>query len=986
MTELELEVETTRAAAVNIDPHHGAYIGPHASSTVQAIFVKACEEARSTVGGPLCGLEEAKQAALINAACGCVLTATDRLGYQFQAVATQDSGHANEQLISHLEQRALLEEAALAQPVEVNRAIAEVDIGDMLTEISEAPLTNSESTSLAPTCEDVPDKQPSVSSQIEGACDGSIQTEPIPSDLSVELSPDVCSPPEEAEESKSVGEPKDLQPATLPIETRLGENLIQSESQSFDVKPTDELMPGEEFGGSVVVPKQQQPPTPEPLRNQVAESIAVPAPATPVEEEVVVTFPTQAEEVAAVHEAQSAVAAGEPESSADEDEVENVTAVGTVVEAIADYKAIKIADNDDDPDVCDDMDLYQGSFYRVLEDIDEEGFYFGKAETGPNVGTEGYISSKFVRSRPSVTIDDISRINADNSLESQLELSRPKKADTANENNESWRHFVDEDVEELSTSLTLSGTSDRIEQLAAVANSVIGGNVTDKKHFEKVIQQALDGDDALSVLNLSNTQRIFQSMCESERDATLEQIATAVRTTVCLESLEMSNVGLTDTFVIKLADALKENDSISKVVLDTNDIRGAGYSAIAEMLLVNRSIRRFCATNQQTAVPTAVQHELVESVRANGLITTCNIDFHDATARDTVGKALMENADNIRKARLAAREANENPHSGSDSMNRMDSVGKKPKALEKPKQIVVAGVGKAATGVAKAATGVGKAATGVGKAATNVGKGVAGVGKGVGKAAAGVGGNVGKAARGVATKFATKIRRGRGKAQDDVDENELYENDDVQADICEGGHASPSPVSSPEPSADFTSGAPVSAERAKKAQSQLEALREKKRLRDQQKKQDSSAQHTPTSTESSPTHPRDQQQETPDSESEKTRRPSTKERLALWQKKLADDGEANVNDVSQEVKGKRPGKPAFGSREGDKCVHCQARVYLNEKVSVDGIVYHKHCFRCSVPECKKLLTPGTYAAMTGTMYCKPCFKRMFKLKGNYDEV
>jgi len=68
-----------------------------------------------------------------------------------------------------------------------------------------------------------------------------------------------------------------------------------------------------------------------------------------------------------------------------------------------------------------------------------------------------------------------------------------------------------------------------------------------------------------------------------------------------------------------------------------------------------------------------------------------------------------------------------------------------------------------------------------------------------------------------------------------------------------------------------------------------------------------------------------------------------------------------------------------------ECVTCNKRAYLNERVSVDGNVYHKKCFRCSAPECGKLLTPGTYAAMSGTFFCKNCFKHLFKLKGNYDE-
>jgi len=45
--------------------------------------------------------------------------------------------------------------------------------------------------------------------------------------------------------------------------------------------------------------------------------------------------------------------------------------------------------------------------------------------------------------------------------------------------------------------------------------------------------------------------------------------------------------------------------------------------------------------------------------------------------------------------------------------------------------------------------------------------------------------------------------------------------------------------------------------------------------------------------------------------------------------------------------------------------------------------YHKSCFRCG--ECNKILSLGNYAALKGVYYCKPHFKQLFALKGNYDE-
>ncbi len=54
-----------------------------------------------------------------------------------------------------------------------------------------------------------------------------------------------------------------------------------------------------------------------------------------------------------------------------------------------------------------------------------------------------------------------------------------------------------------------------------------------------------------------------------------------------------------------------------------------------------------------------------------------------------------------------------------------------------------------------------------------------------------------------------------------------------------------------------------------------------------------------------------------------------------------------------------------------------------EKLEADGGVYHKACFKCEV--CKKAVSLGGFAALDGRVFCKPHFKQLFALKGNYNE-
>ncbi|KAJ4831561.1 LIM domain-containing protein wlim1 [Turnera subulata] len=65
----------------------------------------------------------------------------------------------------------------------------------------------------------------------------------------------------------------------------------------------------------------------------------------------------------------------------------------------------------------------------------------------------------------------------------------------------------------------------------------------------------------------------------------------------------------------------------------------------------------------------------------------------------------------------------------------------------------------------------------------------------------------------------------------------------------------------------------------------------------------------------------------------------------------------------------------------DKCVGCSKTVYPTEKVSVNGNLYHRGCFKCSHGGCTVSLS--NYVALQGKVYCKHHHIQLFKKKGNY---
>jgi len=67
--------------------------------------------------------------------------------------------------------------------------------------------------------------------------------------------------------------------------------------------------------------------------------------------------------------------------------------------------------------------------------------------------------------------------------------------------------------------------------------------------------------------------------------------------------------------------------------------------------------------------------------------------------------------------------------------------------------------------------------------------------------------------------------------------------------------------------------------------------------------------------------------------------------------------------------------------KNERCVACGKTVYAMELIKADGLSYHKTCMKCA--QCNCTLKLGNYAALGGKFYCKPHFKQLFALKGNY---
>ncbi|MED6156860.1 LIM domain-containing protein wlim1 [Stylosanthes scabra] len=72
----------------------------------------------------------------------------------------------------------------------------------------------------------------------------------------------------------------------------------------------------------------------------------------------------------------------------------------------------------------------------------------------------------------------------------------------------------------------------------------------------------------------------------------------------------------------------------------------------------------------------------------------------------------------------------------------------------------------------------------------------------------------------------------------------------------------------------------------------------------------------------------------------------------------------------------------FGGTQ-QKCMACDKTVYLVDKLTADGRIFHKACFRCH--HCRSTLKLSNYCSFEGVLYCRPHYDQLYKRTGSLDK-
>ncbi|GJQ72718.1 tmod [Trypoxylus dichotomus] len=164
-------------------------------------------------------------------------------------------------------------------------------------------------------------------------------------------------------------------------------------------------------------------------------------------------------------------------------------------------------------------------------------------------------------------------------------------------------------------------------------------NTTDPDETIKQVQQ---DDPKLVDLNWNNIKNIS----EEKFDSLFEGLANNSH----LETLSLTNVGLTDRSAQKLADALEKNNTLRVVNVETNFISPTGIVRLIKSLLKTKSVEEFRASNQRSQVlGNKIEMEITSLIEKNPTILRLGLHLEYNDARHRIATHLQRNIDTIRK-------------------------------------------------------------------------------------------------------------------------------------------------------------------------------------------------------------------------------------------------------------------------------------------------------------------------------------------------
>jgi tropomodulin len=185
--------------------------------------------------------------------------------------------------------------------------------------------------------------------------------------------------------------------------------------------------------------------------------------------------------------------------------------------------------------------------------------------------------------------------------------------------------------------------------------SIVKATVPKKLPFEpdnmtdpvKTAEQVERNDPELKELNLNNVKYIPRE--------TFKKLFNGLKTNTNLQTLSLSNTGLTDGPAEKLVEALKENTTLRTVNLESNYLSGPMLRELIRSLLAKQKVLEFRAANQRPQIMgNRIEMDIAKAVMENKSLLRLGMSFDVPDARMKVTDHLQQNNDNVRLKRIGS--------------------------------------------------------------------------------------------------------------------------------------------------------------------------------------------------------------------------------------------------------------------------------------------------------------------------------------------
>jgi len=168
-------------------------------------------------------------------------------------------------------------------------------------------------------------------------------------------------------------------------------------------------------------------------------------------------------------------------------------------------------------------------------------------------------------------------------------------------------------------------------------------NTTD---VEDCIKKAKANEKDFTRININNIKEVQADV--------LKELLNSLKENTKVQTLEMANVGMTDSVGRVLAELLEANSTLKIVNAESNRLTGSVISEIVRSTLKNQTLLELRLSNQRSQIlGNRVEMEVADAISQNDTLLRLNLQFDTLGPRVRVTEKLKQNLDALRKKRLS---------------------------------------------------------------------------------------------------------------------------------------------------------------------------------------------------------------------------------------------------------------------------------------------------------------------------------------------